>query len=213
MIDEMPMQQVAEELKISIGMCISRDPELSPGCARSCSGTGGRRCTPLINNCEDLLCDDESSQELGLIAQHVENCVRCQSRLGQLTGVGKWTTELVRTLPQRQTLRDGLRSDDSHHTQPLTVVLDQVADLDDPNIEFDPVSLDFLGPSSHPQLLGRLGRYEIERVIGAGGMGLVLKGFDAELHRPVAIKVLAPHLAHSAAFANVLLAKHKPQQQ
>ncbi len=26
-----------------------------------------------------------------------------------------------------------------------------------------------------------------------------MKGFDAELHRPVAIKVLAPHLAHSAA--------------
>ena len=145
-----------------------------------------------------LLCDDESSQELGPIAQHVENCERCQSRLGQLTGVGKWTTELVRTLRDDETVRDGSSSDD-HHTQPLTVVLDQLADLDDSNIEFDPVPLDFLSPPSHPELLGRLGRYEIERVIGAGGMGLVLKGFDAELHRPVAIKVLAPHLAHSAA--------------
>ena len=46
-------------------------------------------------------------------------------------------------------------------------------------------------------MLGRLGRYEIERVIGTGGMGIVLRGFDTELHRPVAIKVLAPHLAHS----------------
>ena len=146
-----------------------------------------------------LLCDDESSQELGPIARHVETCERCQSRLGQLTGVGKWTTELVRTLRDDETLRDGSSSDDSQHTQPLTVVLDQLADLDDSNIEFDPVPLDFLGPPSHPELLGRLGRYEIERVIGAGGMGLVLKGFDGELHRPVAIKVMAPHLAHSAA--------------
>lgn len=145
-----------------------------------------------------LLCDDESSQELGPIAQHVETCERCQSRLGQLTGVGKWTTELVRTLRDDETLRDGASHDD-HHTQPMTVVLDQAADLEDSNIEFDPVPLDFLSAPSHPELLGRLGRYEIERVIGAGGMGLVLKGFDAELHRPVAIKVLAPHLAHSAA--------------
>jgi serine/threonine protein kinase len=44
-------------------------------------------------------------------------------------------------------------------------------------------------------MLGRLGRYDIERVIGTGGMGVVLKAFDTELHRVVAIKVLAQHLA------------------
>jgi serine/threonine-protein kinase len=56
-----------------------------------------------------------------------------------------------------------------------------------------------LGPPSHPEMLGRLGRYEVERLIGAGGMGIVFKGFDTELNRPVAIKVLAPHLAGSGA--------------
>ena len=30
-------------------------------------------------------------------------------------------------------------------------------------------------------------------------MGIVLKGFDTELHRVVAIKVLKPHLAHNGA--------------
>jgi serine/threonine protein kinase len=48
-------------------------------------------------------------------------------------------------------------------------------------------------------MLGRLGRYEIERIIGTGGMGIVLKGFDSELNRPVAIKLLAPHLARVGA--------------
>ncbi|MEM7561368.1 MAG: serine/threonine-protein kinase, partial [Planctomycetota bacterium] len=49
---------------------------------------------------------------------------------------------------------------------------------------------------SHPELLGRFERYEVERVLGSGGMGIVLKGYDTDLHRVVAIKVLAPHLAH-----------------
>ncbi len=56
-----------------------------------------------------------------------------------------------------------------------------------------------LSPPSHPEMLGRLGRYEVERMIGAGGMGVVFKAFDSELNRPVAIKVLAPHLAGSGA--------------
>src|SRR5436309_3076199 len=36
-------------------------------------------------------------------------------------------------------------------------------------------SLSFLSPSSKPGSLGRLGSYEIEEVIGTGGMGIVLR--------------------------------------
>lgn len=52
-----------------------------------------------------------------------------------------------------------------------------------------------LDPPSHPEMLGRLGRYEMERMIGSGGMGIVFKAFDTELNRVVAVKLLAPHLA------------------
>ncbi|HEU5101880.1 MAG TPA: serine/threonine-protein kinase, partial [Roseiflexaceae bacterium] len=42
------------------------------------------------------------------------------------------------------------------------------------------------------QLIGaRLGSYEIQALIGAGGMASVYRGFDRNLRRPVAIKVLA----------------------
>jgi serine/threonine protein kinase len=43
----------------------------------------------------------------------------------------------------------------------------------------------------------KLGKYAVEGVLGWGGMGVVVKGFDPDLHRTVAIKVLGPHLAHS----------------
>lgn len=56
-----------------------------------------------------------------------------------------------------------------------------------------------LDSPSHPEMLGRIGRYEVERLLGAGGMGIVFKAFDTELSRPVAIKLLAPHLAASGA--------------
>jgi hypothetical protein len=59
--------------------------------------------------------------------------------------------------------------------------------------------LKLLGAPGHPEMLGRLGRYDIERVIGSGGMGVVLKAHDSELNRPIAVKLLAPHLSHVGA--------------
>jgi WD40 repeat protein len=58
--------------------------------------------------------------------------------------------------------------------------------------------LAFLAPPGRPDSLGRLGPYEVSEVLGRGGMGVVLKGFDAKLQRVVAIKVMAPPLAVSA---------------
>jgi Tol biopolymer transport system component/predicted Ser/Thr protein kinase len=43
----------------------------------------------------------------------------------------------------------------------------------------------------------KLGPYEIEKIIGAGGMGEVYRARDTRLDRSVAIKVLAPHLAEN----------------
>ena len=59
--------------------------------------------------------------------------------------------------------------------------------------------LDFLTPSQKPNSLGRLGHYEVLEVLGKGGFGIVLRAFDENLERPVAIKVLSPHLAGNAA--------------
>jgi serine/threonine-protein kinase len=54
--------------------------------------------------------------------------------------------------------------------------------------------------STAPSLLDDLrralaGRYDVERLLGAGGMGSVYLGRDVTLDRPVAIKVIAPELA------------------
>ncbi|MCD0461541.1 WD40 repeat domain-containing serine/threonine protein kinase [Roseiconus lacunae] len=62
-----------------------------------------------------------------------------------------------------------------------------------PTVETPAVpNLSFLRPSDDPAYIGRLNHFEIARVIGRGGMGIVLEAFDTHLHRTVAIKVLNP---------------------
>jgi serine/threonine-protein kinase len=123
--------------------------------------------------------------------EHLTQCSACQSRLEQLAADPWWWSE------GRALLRSSAAIDvDSLPSGSQLIVQDQAGDS---LAVCEPPPLDFLQPPSHPELLGRLGKYEIERIVGWGGMGVVFKGFDGELNRVVAIKVLAPHLASSGA--------------
>jgi hypothetical protein len=137
-----------------------------------------------------LLSDDESSDAFRAAAEHVESCETCQSRLTTLAGDAHWWGDA----------REYLSGDWEARWQPdlsgsVTLPPDGAARR--PAV--DDLVGGLLAPPSHPELLGRLGRYDVERVIGSGGMGVVLKAHDGELNRPVAIKVLAAHLAHVGA--------------
>jgi serine/threonine protein kinase len=67
-----------------------------------------------------------------------------------------------------------------------------------------PAALSFLEPARRPGDLGALGPYFIEAELGRGGMGIVLRGFDEALQRPVAVKVLRPELVSEAARGRLL---------
>ena len=57
------------------------------------------------------------------------------------------------------------------------------------------VELAFLRPAQEPDELGRLGGFRILEVLGAGGMGLVLRAEDTTIRRAVAMKVMRPGVA------------------
>src|SRR5262249_45861803 len=67
-------------------------------------------------------------------------------------------------------------------------------DLNEPARAARP-ALDFLSPPEEAGHLGMLDHFAITGIVGRGGMGLVLRGFDTYLQRDVAVKVLDPALA------------------
>ncbi len=63
-----------------------------------------------------------------------------------------------------------------------------------------PASDEFTVPTAE-ELTKLLPQFRVEAELGRGGMGVVYRGVQLNLERPVAIKLLAPHLAANPAFA------------
>ena len=154
--------------------------------------------TKQVNPCCDvqlnmLLADEDGSDEFQAAASHVETCPDCQRRLTMMAADESWWNDAHTLLCGESEPRwepDVSRSN---------VIASDAVDFDDAAESLHDNVLSLLGTPGHPEMLGRLGRYDIERVIGSGGMGVVLKAHDSELNRPIAIKLLAPHLAHVGA--------------
>jgi hypothetical protein len=138
-----------------------------------------------------FLDDDLADRERALLSDHLESCSDCQRALEHLAGGTELWAALRQLTPR---LRDGSRTGSS---VPGTALF-EAAGRPEPTPGHDH-SIGFLASSDEPGSLGRLGAYEVTDVLGHGGFGVVFKAFDPALGRPVAIKVLAPQLATSAA--------------
>ncbi len=128
--------------------------------------------------------DDADTQAM---AAHLEHCLQCQTRMEVLAAdPAEWRTARE-SLSSNQL--DAFHDDDDEFAQTWTAKQRHRSQ----SAWNESVVKQLLSPPSHPEMLGRIGRYEVERVIGSGGMGVVFKAFDTDLNRPVAVKVLAPY--------------------
>jgi serine/threonine protein kinase len=129
--------------------------------------------------------DDLSSDAL----THIEQCDRCRNELSRLAAA-----------PEDWEAVQSMLSDRVHHKELFENKAYPFAtsnqDIESSSFWSETYARSILDEPRHPEMLGRIGRYDIERLIGSGGMGIVFKGFDTELNRPVAIKVLAPSIAY-----------------
>jgi serine/threonine-protein kinase len=130
------------------------------------------------------LADDERAR----LAAHLDACERCQEVVEALTAADPSWAGAAAADPPEPCLRRAIERLKAEAG--AAAVTSPAA---------DEVRLDFLSQSDEPGSLGRLGRYEVTEVIGRGGSGVVLKALDPALNRVVAVKVLAPQWAGSAA--------------
>ena len=97
------------------------------------------------------------------LAAHLDECATCRLRLDELAAEPNSWTQATAFLKD-DALDCVLISGFSDEPHPLHPQIKQV--------------LDVLGATDDPAMLGRLGSYEVSGVVGAGGMGVVLKAFD-----------------------------------
>src|SRR5260370_6664383 len=136
-----------------------------------------------------LLNAQVAEAEQAELTSHLESCENCQQKLDELAaGHDSWSD--ARELRERRPVPDSAL----HRVmQKLKGQTNQRTHAESPPEESLP--LDFLSPPDSPDYLGQLGPYGVMKVIGRGGMGVVLKALDPSLQRIVAVKVLTPHLA------------------
>jgi eukaryotic-like serine/threonine-protein kinase len=141
---------------------------------------------------EQFLSDQLGPREQAALEAHLEACAACRETLESLTADVSWWREA----------RDHLSNPSSAADSSATATAPWLAYSDEAEERGSLIVhglKSYLAPTDDPRMLGRVGPYEIAGIIGSGGMGIVLKGFDAALNRYVAVKLLAPRLAASAA--------------
>jgi serine/threonine protein kinase len=141
-----------------------------------------------------------SLPESAELMSHLETCEQCQRRLHELAA-GDQTWDALSDRLKSGSLNEPNRV--THAAPELAGVIEALKRHESPTAESAPeLSPDlpdgFLAPPTDASHIGRLGDFDVLEEVGRGAMGVVLRGFDRKLHRPVAIKVMSPQLASSA---------------
>jgi eukaryotic-like serine/threonine-protein kinase len=145
---------------------------------------------PPADRLRQLLAGETPAAEQAEVIAHLDECAACQRALEDLAGADPALLRAATALQRTQYTDEA----------PLRRVLDRLGDDITLSRLYGPEGgtatlQSLLRPAASAEALAQLENYEVMERLGQGGMGVVLKAFDRDLKRWVAIKVLAPDLA------------------
>jgi len=118
---------------------------------------------------------------------HLADCAQCQNEIDKASADQWWWNEgrelISTTVKLKERFGRPPKSIEEEGYSPIAAEVQQL--------------ISSFESCADPKLLGCVGEYDIESLIGVGGMGAVFNGLNRELNRPVAIKFLLPRHASS----------------
>lgn len=129
------------------------------------------------NRLEKFLNEQLDERDESIVMDHINGCKQCQKSLENIAANrGTW---------------DDLKSHLARHFSVAAggetiSIVERDRDLEMERLQ------EYLGPTDNPDMLGRLGSYEVCGLVGRGSTGVVVKALEPRLNRYVAIKVLSP---------------------
>ncbi len=127
-----------------------------------------------------LLNHELADEAEAIIKEHLDLCDDCRAELDALTAASPWWQETQKLLSDSVHLRSATQASSEFTALPAATWIKSLLEVD---------------PSGAS--LGLLHSKPVQGVIGQGGMGVVLKVWDASLQRFLAVKLMSPLLASS----------------
>ena len=141
-----------------------------------------------------------------VVTHHVGECSACQNRMEFLATGSEFAFPAAllnidnHTPPDKSKVWKSIDQVVVEVTRTFQIPLKASGPKSKPRLPIGSIEeeLGFLSKTSEPGKIGRLGEFQVVRMIGRGGMGVVLHAFDSVLERDVALKVLSPELSSNS---------------